>query len=144
MHFKSPTPGINLLLIMILQFVIQEFFFFLRNWVFLLPDWLLYQFCKAVDRWRTTLLYKNIYVFLFFRKGSKLLLWERQMELEGDKTDCNIDPHLLFLLTIAHCVIFKTPLSTSSYSRLGLLNRLSKLALTHRLQLLSRHLYLIS
>ena len=35
-------------------------------------------------------------------------------------TDCYIDP--TFLLTIACCVFFKNPLSTSSASWLGLLN----------------------
>ena len=37
---------------------------------------------------------------------------DRQME--GDKTDCYVDPKLLLLLTISRCVIFKTPLSTSA------------------------------
>ena len=59
---------------------------------------------------RTTLLYKNIHIFLFFRKELRLLWFVRETDGEEDKTDCYIDPYLL-LLTIAHCVIFKAHLA---------------------------------
>ena len=69
---------------------------------------------------RTTLLYKNIYVFLFFRKELKLLWFVRQM-------DSGTQDRLLYWpitsLDYSMLCYLQDPLSTSSASRPGLLNQ---------------------
>ena len=55
---------------------------------------------------KTTLLFRNVYIFLFFRKGVKLLccVWQTNGGRQDRLT-------YILLLTIAHCVIFKTHLA---------------------------------
>ena len=83
------------------------------------------------DERTNTLLYKNMYLSHFIlERVNASVICERWVETG---TDCYIDP--TFLLTIARCVIFKNPLSTSSASWLGLLNRGSLRATSLSLQL---------
>ena len=70
---------------------------------------------------RTTLLYKNIFVFLFFRKELKLLWFVRQTD-GGDKDRLLYWPLASSLDHSTLCYL-RNPLSTSSASRPGLLNQ---------------------
>ena len=69
------------------------------------------------EEWPKHFFIKYIYIFLLNFKGVKFCRVRETYGQWETKTDCYIDPQLL-PLTIAHCVIFKSPHSTSSVSRL--------------------------
>ena len=70
---------------------------------------------------RTTLLYKNVYIFLFFWKELKLLWLVRQMD--GRRQDRLLNLPITSSLDHSTLCSLQDPLSTSSISQLGLPNQ---------------------
>ena len=68
-------------------------------------------------------LFKNIYVFLFFRKELKLLWFVRQMDVVAGRQDRLLYWPITSSLDHSTLCYLQDPLSTPSASRSGLLNR---------------------